>query len=440
MLRGTNTLQISPVRDVLRNRAANTAATALIACAVLLGFAQGAQATCDDPLRSQLAQQVAHFKRVGDCALLPGIMALSDRHYAYGASHCQVWHRTNSHAGAERALRAFCRTNSAVAARKQSPSNERSVPSQTAAPVKSAMPKSASCSDITGTKSTAPAVTHCKDANRALHAARVTREKSPAISADEYKKAAAAARRAGDANLELSILREATTAEAARNPAPATPQESMVASREAGTASPAEPALLPLMEIPRMEASKCSDSIRPEIKAIDERIAALEKAEPPFRGGDQVLVGSCASRLAKLYRHGLVFGPGPGLTTVASKAANFEERSCLELKKAYLEKACKCTKQGMSFSTNEAIEDQTLEAYVEIQKLDKKWRDKAIKDPVINKIVTEAAKIRDCFNLQTVEILRDTEKKLERVLAEPAPDSTREAPTQKTPEIPLGRP
>jgi hypothetical protein len=81
------------------------------------------------------------------------------------------------------------------------------------------MAKSASCSDITGTSSTAPAATHCKDANRALHAARVTREKYPAVSTDEYKKAAAAARRAGDTKLELSILREAVT------PPPAAPEE-----------------------------------------------------------------------------------------------------------------------------------------------------------------------------------------------------------------------
>lgn len=81
------------------------------------------------------------------------------------------------------------------------------------------MAKSASCSDITGTSSTAPAVSHCKDANRALHAARVTREKYPAVSADEYKKAAAAARRAGDTQFELSILREAIT------PPPTAPAE-----------------------------------------------------------------------------------------------------------------------------------------------------------------------------------------------------------------------
>ena len=70
--------------------------------------------------------------------------------------------------------------------------------------------KKASCSDITGTGSTTPAANDCKDANRSLHAARVTREKYPVLSQYEYKKAAAAAQRAGDTQLELTILREAT--------------------------------------------------------------------------------------------------------------------------------------------------------------------------------------------------------------------------------------
>lgn len=72
--------------------------------------------------------------------------------------------------------------------------------------------KSASCSDITGTNSKAPAAAHCKDADRALYAARQIRQSHPQVAAAEYKKAAAAARNAGDMPLELSILREAAEA------------------------------------------------------------------------------------------------------------------------------------------------------------------------------------------------------------------------------------
>ena len=80
-------------------------------------------------------------------------------------------------------------------------------------PTPNSLSKSASCSDITGTSDTssAPTAQQCNDANRALHAARVTREKYPVYADDQYKKAAAAARAAGDTQLELSILREATS-------------------------------------------------------------------------------------------------------------------------------------------------------------------------------------------------------------------------------------
>jgi hypothetical protein len=82
---------------------------------------------------------------------------------------------------------------------------------QPASPPGKAAATSASCSDITGTTSAAPAVTHCTDAHRALKAARVTRKEYPAYSADQYKKAAASARSANDTSLELTILREAAS-------------------------------------------------------------------------------------------------------------------------------------------------------------------------------------------------------------------------------------
>jgi hypothetical protein len=84
--------------------------------------------------------------------------------------------------------------------------------SQPPSPPGKAAATSTSCSDITGTSSTAPAATHCNDANRALKTARVTRKEYPAYSADQYKKAAASARSAGDISLELTILREAAAA------------------------------------------------------------------------------------------------------------------------------------------------------------------------------------------------------------------------------------
>jgi hypothetical protein len=163
-------------------------------------------------LASQLTQRVASFKRAGDCALLPGVMSLSDRVFADGFNHCPNWHRIKSHAQVERELRAFCRTNSAVATRKQSPSNEQSAPSQAAAPADpAALPKSASCSNITGTKGGVPAATECKTGNSLLAAARAVRAQNPAAAAETYKQAAEAYRRAGDVALATTILQEALT-------------------------------------------------------------------------------------------------------------------------------------------------------------------------------------------------------------------------------------
>ncbi|MDN5006154.1 hypothetical protein ACFQZO_35485 [Bradyrhizobium sp. GCM10027634] len=69
-------------------------------------------------------------------------------------------------------------------------------------------------SDITGTDHTAPASNgsdDCKAAARSLHAARVLKGKKQfsLLAPEEYKKAAAAAQRAGDTELMLKIIREA---------------------------------------------------------------------------------------------------------------------------------------------------------------------------------------------------------------------------------------
>ena len=61
------------------------------------------------------------------------------------------------------------------------------------------------------TRKSAPAFKDCDDADFALQAARAARDDYPRVAADQYKQAAAAARRAGNSKLELTILREATT-------------------------------------------------------------------------------------------------------------------------------------------------------------------------------------------------------------------------------------
>lgn len=104
------------------------------------------------------------------------------------------------------------------------------VAAQEPEPAKMASRRSSSCSDITGTGSSAPAASHCKDADRGLYAARQIRQSNPQVAAAEYKKAAAAARRAGDHDLELLILREAIE-----------PAASVVVAVAAPTATPSQP-------------------------------------------------------------------------------------------------------------------------------------------------------------------------------------------------------
>ena len=91
--------------------------------------------------------------------------------------------------------------------------------------------ETASCSDITGTNSTAPAATHCKDAARALHAARVTRKAYPAYADEQYQKAAAAYHAAGDTMQQQAVLAAAEGAPAE----PAELPEQLAIMREAAT-------------------------------------------------------------------------------------------------------------------------------------------------------------------------------------------------------------
>ncbi len=74
--------------------------------------------------------------------------------------------------------------------------------------------KSTSCgSDITGTNSTAPAATACKDGFASLRAARITRKKYGVYAQEQYKKAAASFRLAGDIGGAEAAEREARLAD-----------------------------------------------------------------------------------------------------------------------------------------------------------------------------------------------------------------------------------
>ena len=142
--------------------------------------------------------------------------------------------------------------------------------------------KPASCSDITGTNSSAQSATHCKDADRALYAARQIRQNNPQLAAAEYKKAAAAAQRAGDSNLELSILREMT--EAAGTIIAAVPPGA--AATSGTTVTPTVPAQPAVNAVPRMwdgTWEKCETANKLERATAGWYDMCMKPALPPKR-------------------------------------------------------------------------------------------------------------------------------------------------------------
>jgi hypothetical protein len=111
-------------------------------------------------------------------------------------------------------------------------------------------------SDITGTKggtSPTPVSQDCKDTAVYLHAARVTRRKYPLYAEDQFKKAAASARRAGDARLELAILREMVA------PPPPDPEPDTTCAR---TKREAYPYIRGAEAIEAMDDATCPDLLK----------------------------------------------------------------------------------------------------------------------------------------------------------------------------------
>jgi hypothetical protein len=132
------------------------------------------------------------------------------------------------------------------------------------------------------------------------------------------------------------------------------------------------------------------------------------------------------------------------LTAVGRQVENREARACLQLKLAYFERACKCASRGLTFSTDAALQDQTLETLSAVHDLQNDARDRGILNPTINKIVTRAEEISECANIQTLETLRSTEQVLDRELNMPSgPNSSPSQSLQPQPpptSLPVNKP
>jgi hypothetical protein len=155
---------------------------------------------------------IRRVKESGDCSYLPKIMA-SNKNYAdiLRATPCRDMHKhyDPDPAGTVRERYGrYCKPQAPKALTEEAAnSSEATQPPRASS--STAIPKSASCSDITGTNNPAPAATDCKDAKSSLRAARVTRKKYGVYAQEQYKKAAASFRLAGDIGGAEAAEREA---------------------------------------------------------------------------------------------------------------------------------------------------------------------------------------------------------------------------------------
>jgi hypothetical protein len=185
----------------------------------------------------------AQLKRTGNCALVQPILEANDQFSALChrmVSECGGWCRQpNSRESYVKRLRAQCHDTTVATGTQQQ--KVVSAPSPPAPPQQQAAaspPATASCgSDITGTDNASPApnASDCKDARRSLNAARQLRKQKQfsLLAPEEYKKAAAAAQRAGDTELMLKIIQEAGQPDAPTTDKPDPYKEGLVRSANA---------------------------------------------------------------------------------------------------------------------------------------------------------------------------------------------------------------
>ncbi|MBZ9940173.1 hypothetical protein LB533_03540 [Mesorhizobium sp. BR1-1-13] len=150
------------------------------------------------------------------------------------------------------------------------------------------------------------------------------------------------------------------------------------------------------------ERKECRANLATVLSDLDSKIATLRNSQPSWGEGPQVDVGSCASRLRKLAGNLLC------CQTFANYAPIWEEISCLELKRFYLQRTCECASSG-SYSTDEALQDGVLERYGAFQQLRHRALREGIRNPAIRAYVAEAHEAVDCINQRSLITLKSIE-------------------------------
>jgi hypothetical protein len=170
-----------------------------------------------------------------------------------------------------------------------------------------------------------------------------------------------------------------------------------------------------VLSLSSLAHAKCDASdprIAEQIKFINKKRDELKKLMDATKYvGKEVKRGNCAATLLRI-------GAVPPFALPPDEAVKnlHEAISCLALDKFHLVQSCKCGDLGLKYSQDEAAQIATLKAYKEVQAL----RQKAIKIGIFNKairnIVERADEIRQCFDMNTVSMLRKLETDLQEVI------------------------
>ncbi|ULO24241.1 hypothetical protein [Methylocystis sp. SB2] len=170
--------------------------------------------------------------------------------------------------------------------------------------------------------------------------------------------------------------------------------------------------------------------------ALDARINELYREQPAIGEGPQVDVGSCASRLRKLAGNFLC------CRIFANTAPIWEEISCLELKRFYVNKACSCNSRGVEYSQDEVLQDEAFETYSAAMKLRNRALEHGISNEFIQSYVSELHSTIDCINQRSLRIMNQLKAALEEAIEKdtsttPQPNSVSKLSPQKpSPQLP----
>lgn len=155
-------------------------------------------------------------------------------------------------------------------------------------------------------------------------------------------------------------------------------------------------------------AAECRRSTATERQQLSMSINLLNKNMP--RGtGPKTQPGLCSKRLAA------VAGNLWYMSLDAATQAWAEELSCLELRKYYLERQCRCKEMGLAFEFDDAIVDESINHINKIYSAQKELRRRAVKNPMIKQYIDITSRIKECYSIQSVKTLESVAREIDKI-------------------------